>query len=65
MYLTLREAGERLGRGRLAMMRLIASGELDAERQGPYPRSPYRIREDAIKDFQRRFPAYAETARQS
>jgi excisionase family DNA binding protein len=65
VYLTLRETGERLGRGRLAVMRLISTGELKATRQGPYQRSPYRIDENDLADFLRRYPAYAEAAAQS
>lgn len=65
MYLTLSETGERLGRGRLAVMRLISTGALKATKEGPYRNSPYRVEETDLADFLRLYPTYAESAAQS
>jgi len=65
IYLTASEACGRLRVSRETLRRLIASGEIEAYKAGPYLTSPYRIPEGAIADYlgrHRAGPAAGEAA---
>jgi excisionase family DNA binding protein len=54
MYLTAREARNRLRISRDTLSKLIYSGELKASKIGDSRVSPWRIHEDDLRDFMER-----------
>jgi excisionase family DNA binding protein len=51
MYLSSREARERMGVSRETLRKLIKTGELKASKVGDGRTSPLRIHEDDIRDY--------------
>jgi excisionase family DNA binding protein len=59
MYLTRAEACERLNVSRETLRKLIKSGELKAHKTSAGRTSPYRISEEAIRDYVKRHETLA------
>ena len=54
MYLSARQARERIGVSRETLRKLIRSGVLTAHKSGTAPNSHYRITEEAVADYLKR-----------